>query len=880
MCVKSLSCRRAARPTLERDRYLNARGTVQDFVSGLDLGGGDHSLDAIRREYSSLADFLAASKFATRGILRETNAIARLFRLFAVLLEPSLVSVPGMSLREYLRRPIALPDIFGTAITLTGLPEARTLPAPIARPWIGELDREAADLHFALESIAGAARGDGVRVSREGSGATTVTLTAAGVASLPSEVREVLSRAGIDLTVQPLAPAMLKLEAALAGVSHRATRSAVLEAGPLSALPAAPAPAQIERPYLRSSGVAELLVVKQHLLRYDRMDIAHVENVMAGEKKSRTFRRLERSEQTFVQERETTQERQTELSTAERFEMQREVSATIKQDQTFGLSLSLSGRYGPAVEFTSNAELDTSSSSEQTTRNSTEYAKDVMSRSLERVVDRVREEQRRTLIREVEETDFHEWANANGEHIIGTYQFLEKVYQSQVFNYGMREMFDFMVPEPASYLWALEKSPATELNLPEPPPRLELYAQNARAITVLNYADLAAKFGASGVVGPPPLFVTVSKSVKSGDGGNEEGHPRAVAEVELPVPPGYRTFSALVRPLALTDNELTIGVTVGPAQEVWTPRGSNDTTDVGSDHSLASSELFFYLAVDSHPYNQQGVFPVQILAFETRTFGVTVALTLLRTPQAFESWQVKTYDAISSAYQNALQKYDQLVAERRAAADAEAVRSASARFGSPPSQNLKTIRDELKKHCISILTRQFYDSFSATNNDVPPTFDFDAAVAEGSYVRFFEQAFEWDQIQYVFFPYYWARKPTWAERFNREEADPVLVEFLRAGSARVVAPVRPGFEAAVTHYLETGVIWNGLGDPVDVNGPLYVPITTEIRERTGAPGGEIPVGDPWLTHVPTVLAILRRESNLPQWERLDDVTWEWQEKND
>ena len=33
----------------------------------------------------------------------------------------------------------------------------------------------------------------------------------------------------------------------------------------------------------------------------------------------------------------------------------------------------------------------------------------------------------------------------------------------------------------------------------------------------------------------------------------------------------------------------------------------------------------------------------------------------------------------------------------------------------------------------------------------------------------------------------------------------------------------------------------------------------------------------WLTHVPTPLAILRREDDLPRWQRVDPAVWEWTE---
>jgi len=52
-------------------------------------------------------------------------------------------------------------------------------------------------------------------------------------------------------------------------------------------------------------------------------------------------------------------------------------------------------------------------------------------------------------------------------------------------------------------------------------------------------------------------------------------------------------------------------------------------------------------------------------------------------------------------------------------------------------------------------------------------------------------------------------KPGWKNKFLLDDVDPQFGAFLRAGAARVVFPVRPCFEAALLHYLETGEIWNG-----------------------------------------------------------------------
>jgi hypothetical protein len=143
------------------------------------------------------------------------------------------------------------------------------------------------------------------------------------------------------------------------------------------------------------------------------------------------------------------------------------------------------------------------------------------------------------------------------------------------------------------------------------------------------------------------------------------------------------------------------------------------------------------------------------------------------------------------------------------------------------------------------------------------------------YVRFFEQAFEWEHLVYFFYPYFWGWKPAWHNRMLLDDIDPEFADFLRAGAARVVFPVRPGFEAAVIHYLETGEIWNG-GPPPDISDSTYVPIVKEIQEAQGAPGDEVPTGEPWLVRLPTTLVKLRADDALPAWQKVGE---DWQPAN-
>jgi hypothetical protein len=123
-----------------------------------------------------------------------------------------------------------------------------------------------------------------------------------------------------------------------------------------------------------------------------------------------------------------------------------------------------------------------------------------------------------------------------------------------------------------------------------------------------------------------------------------------------------------------------------------------------------------------------------------------------------------------------------------------------------------------------------------------------------AFVKFMEQAFEWENLSYYLYPYYWGNKQNWVELYQSENTDPLFRAFLQSGMARVVATVRPGFEDVVQFYLSTGKIWNGGEVPV-IGDELYLSIVDEMKEPKGEKQGKA-----WLTRLPTTLNILQAES--------------------
>jgi hypothetical protein len=104
------------------------------------------------------------------------------------------------------------------------------------------------------------------------------------------------------------------------------------------------------------------------------------------------------------------------------------------------------------------------------------------------------------------------------------------------------------------------------------------------------------------------------------------------------------------------------------------------------------------------------------------------------------------------------------------------------------------------------------------------------SIKEGHIIQFFEQAFDWNNMTYHFYPYLYANKDRWETLMMQNDKDPKFTDFLSAGAARVVLPVQQVFDRTVMHYLETNQIWHGR-DPNDItlDDELYQSITDEIK---------------------------------------------------
>lgn len=705
-----------------------------------------------------------------------------------------------------------------------------------------------------------------------------LSITSSGERKLSAETKNILKSLGLDLSTSHL-ELVNNLNSVLANSDYQSPT-----ANP------SPQPSATEG-RIQDVGTAKLYVVKQQIKRYEAGEIAHIENVQAGETKIRTHSKTLKSEEFFSTITDTTVETETELETTERFELNKETSKTFSKDTELGMELSLSGKYGPTISFDSNFNAGQSTSTSTASEQATSFAKDTIERSKERIVEQVTIKQEKTLIRKIKEKNQHTLSNTDASHKFAIYQYVDKIYESQVFDYGIRQMFDFMIPEPSSFLWYMKSKTAYKLEATAPDPLEEALIYEPKDITKYNYQRLGVLYGVTDLPPPPDIFVTKRFRMLHGTGaGTDSGKHKTGISSELDIPKGYQPNLANIEILATSDETLAFSLSIGGNTRDFKKADFEAVSVLGGHkrYHLINKKIMA-LGHDQSLTSQQKLY-FDIYGYESANyaFHFEIRFYALYDPSVLEyvlisKWKQEVYAKLVEAYQIALFQYEQQQAYLLAEAEAQDIEEVD--FGNPPAANKKIIETELKKHCLSIIQDQPAGILVTPHTGEPPTFNSEDAKRDGEIIRFLEIAFEWSQMQYVFYPYFWARQDFdqdqestlkgWRDRFVEKNNDFTMQQFMKAGYARVVVPVRENFQDAVSHFIETGEVYFGLGEPKFFN-PLYVSITDEIKERTGAGQGEVPVGDPWETRLPTAAIIVKDLDQLPKWVKVNGEDWKWE----
>jgi hypothetical protein len=202
-----------------------------------------------------------------------------------------------------------------------------------------------------------------------------------------------------------------------------------------------------------------------------------------------------------------------------------------------------------------------------------------------------------------------------------------------------------------------------------------------------------------------------------------------------------------------------------------------------------------------------------------KTMVAQVVLKCERSDEAIAKWQIQTWEKLRAGYEVLLRRVD-----REAQTDVQVKTIFGNITGRPESVNRLVEQQELQKWAIKAMRLQSYN-FNAIEQvgDLQEISPINADM-QAPIVKFFEEAFEWKQMSYFLYPYFWARRESWKMRNNISSNDQRHELFLKAGAARVIVPVTPGYEAKVLYYVEAD------------------PSTSELERIKGPPSDEVPDG--------------------------------------
>ena len=594
-------------------------------------------------------------------------------------------------------------------------------------------------------------------------------------------------------------------------------------------------------------GIGDLRVVEQELCCYKAGEVAHIEPIMRGEKKERSTRVLNKTEDMRFSSVEKSKEDQKDTQTTDRFEMEKESSKIAATEMGFEAGFNMSASYGPTVKIGVNTGVSLNSSVQTSNSEAVSFGQEVTQRALKRIVEKTREERSTKTTAEFEELNLHSLDNTNGtDNVNGIYRWIDKYYKCRIINKGKRMMFQFFVPRPGVFHLQAMAQPNVEgcLGLDKPLDPREVAVNAAlpiltdyNNITEANYATWSAAMGIE-IPAPPKEFIYIPYDIGQDNIPNANYKKFVKLVTDITIPEGYETISVEMQGHQGGSGHFT--VLIGPAGNAF------------------QSNNVFSPIIPTNAYTSQHPLTLGIIGYND-SFLLGMSIKCRYTANYLKQWQIKAFQQIIDAYNKQKAAYD-------TALQAAMTRAGVQIKGTNPLINRDIEKNELRKWCMmhlfpvgAVAGHPYDPEFSTwtmqTWSNLTPFFFSNQVIQDAARIMFAENSFEWENIIYELYPYYWAPEHNWKEIYQIEDADPLFQKFLQAGFARVVVPVRPGNEERVLAFMQNGLI------PSQVpNLPESEAIEALLNEMQNIPDPENPdtLSDfSWELRVPTTLVALQ-----------------------
>ncbi|SOE87009.1 hypothetical protein SAMN05446935_7555 [Burkholderia sp. YR290] len=404
---------------------------------------------------------------------------------------------------------------------------------------------------------------------------------------------------------------------------------------------------------------------------------------------------------------------------------------------------------------------------------------------------------------------------------------------SEHYRYGVRLTYDVVLPDPASKirdrqveLEQIALALAAEFHL----------ALTPSDISVVNWEWLADQYGVQ-LPPPPDQNRRVESSLAVDYSPNEEVtihgavHTRQkIDQLTLALPTDY-VFANLYAVVNVSTWHVTF-------QKQWvTVLGSGGG---GSFVPDASGYINNWLSFDVTQLPQVGGVSAAFWSQYVSSGTLKLIGVLSPTENAMEAWRSRCWSIIrDSSYANYAQHRSYLrdrqsaLLKEIAADDAVMLR--------------RREKEQIMRAVLEWLFPGFDDAASVlTSLPSPGSLDADTwqqVMEYGEYIKFVQTAIDWDNVMVFLYPYFWDTPAHAAQKLYLDHPDPIHREFLRAGAARVIVAIKPGFEEDVVSLLDQGQLGN-LPDE-----SRFAKVIQDVQEANAAYMATAAPGDPSTSEV-------------------------------
>jgi type II secretory pathway pseudopilin PulG len=522
-----------------------------------------------------------------------------------------------------------------------------------------------------------------------------------------------------------------------------------------------------------------------------------------------------------------------ERGVAEKSDISMSAENETKHSSAFDFGATYSAQYG-GVSLTTGIGLKNATDQRESVKASAQRTREVTEKASARTRREHKVSVKLEAKRGVEDSAYRTIMNPHKDKALRIDYFrMMRKWRTDLYRYGLRLTFDVAIPNPGSRLWARYGWLADLDQLAGEPFVFHLAPSE---IGESNRTALEALYGAN-LEDPPPETVefTVARDLKA-----EAGHI-----IEFLAPAGYTV-----------DPEVSVVLNYWGAPATEPLLNISDPNWQGTlvkHPGSGSGDGWYEFTVQSFGGDDRRT--VHLIAGANTILVGSFNVTATRRPEHFRAWQLKSWTTLHDA---AVARHSDKVAR----AQSERAKLWQELAGKDTLSLRRLEREELMRQVLlwiigaafdpapdelaSVIDKIVAIETNQQNLDAPllnesqrrlTATEWGVASGFGDFVKFIHHAIEWENLLYFLYPYFWASEDLARRKLLFEHPDPSHRDFLRAGYARVVLPVRPGFEVDVTTLIDQGTFAGAQTSP-------YLPIAQEIAAFARTNYANIPPANP------------------------------------